>query len=185
MAKRRLSKDVVLDEATQVVDVDGRDELSLGRVAENLGVKSSALYNHVNGIDGLWQELAVRSTENLASTLRNAIVARSGAEALEALARTYRGFALDHPGQYALTILPSGDRIDSLAKAQSQIVELFVLTMHSSGLDDEEAVHAARIARSTIHGYVSLESIDALTRPLDRDRSFDRMIAMLVAQLPE
>jgi len=176
MPRQRITIDTVLDEAAAVVDNNGRDELSLGRLAEGLGVQPSALYNHVDGIDGLWHDLAVHSTEHLAAELRDVLVAKSGPDALRAIGHAYRDFAHEHPGQYASTLLPPVDALDNLAEAQARIVDLFVTVMHSLGLDGDRAIHSARLARSAIHGFVSLEAIDAMTRPVDRTESFERLI---------
>ncbi len=181
MPKKRIDLDSVLDEAATVVDNDGRDELSLGRLADGLGVQPSALYNHVDGIDGLRHELAVHATENLADRLRDSLVARSGRDALIALAWAYRDFAHEHPGQFASTLLPPTDSVDALGAEQARIVELFVTVMHSLGLEGDKAVHAARLARSAIHGFVSLEAIDAMTRPVDRTESYERLIDFAIA----
>ena len=183
MPKKRIDLDTVLDEAATVVDTDGREELSLGRLADGLGVQPSALYNHVDGIDGLWLDLAVHSTENLAAVLRDSVVAKSGPDALRALAHAYRDFAHEHPGQFASTLLPPVDALDTLGEAQARIVDLFVTVMHSLDLDGERAIHDARLARSAIHGFVSLEAIDAMTQPVDRTESFERLIDFTLAGL--
>jgi AcrR family transcriptional regulator len=180
MPRQRINIDTVLDEAAAVVDNDGRDELSLGRLADGLGVQPSALYNHVDGIDGLWHDLAVHATENLATELRDAVVAKSGPTALRELAHAYREFAHEHPGQFASTLLPPADALDALSEAQARVVDLFVTVMHSLGLDGDQAVHDARLVRSAIHGFVSLEAIDAMTRPLDRSESFERLIDVML-----
>lgn len=172
-------------EAVSLVDTLGHDHLSLGGVASRLGVKPSALYNHVAGIDGLRHELAIAATHNLGAVLRDAIVARSGRAAVRELATAYRNFAAVHPGQYAFAMLPFGEHDKELAAAQSQIADLFVLVMQHAGLTDVDAVHTARMLRSAIHGYVSLESIDALTSPIDRDDSFERMLVLLETQIPD
>ena len=181
MPKQRINLESVVGEAAAVVDTDGRDELSLGRLADGLGVQPSALYNHVDGIDGLRHELAVHATEHLAARLRDALVARSGRDALTALAHAYREFAHEHPGQFASTLLPPTESVDALAEAQARIVDLFVTVMHSLGIEGDDAVHAARLSRSAIHGFVSLEAIDAMTRPIDRSESYEQLIDFSIA----
>lgn len=183
MPRQRINLDTVLDEAAAVVDNVGRDELSLGRLADGLGVQPSALYNHVDGIDGLWHDLAVHATQNLAEELRSSLVAKSGADAVRSLAHAYRNFAHEHPGQFASTLLPPVDAVDTLGTAQAAIVDLFVTVMHTLGAEGERAVHNARVVRSAIHGFVSLEAIDAMTRPADRSESFDQLIDVVLAGL--
>ena len=141
--------------AATAVDSSGHEELSLGRLASDLGVRPSALYNHVDGIDGLPHDLAVHATENLARHLRDSIVARSGYDAVRCIARAYREFAHQHPGQFASTLLPPADAQDELAAAHARIVELFGSVVESIGLAGERGVHASRMLRSTVHGLVS------------------------------
>ena len=124
------------------------------------------------------------ATTNLGDALRGALVARSGADAVRAIAGAHRRFAHEHPGQYASTLLPPDGRGGDLATAQEAVTDLFVLLMESGGLSDDDAVHTARLVRSALHGFVSLESIEAFTQPHDRDLSFERLVEMLLAHLP-
>ena len=53
MAKRNLSLEKILSCAAERIDRTGRNDVSLGELAEDLGVQPSALYNHVQNLDGL------------------------------------------------------------------------------------------------------------------------------------
>lgn len=183
MPRQRIDRDDVMAAAAALVDALGHAELSLGRLAGKLGVRPSALYNHVNGIDGLRHELAVHATENLARHLRDSVVARSGYDAIRSISRAYRGFAHEHPGQFAATLLPPVDAQDQLVAAHGRIVDVFGSVIGSIGLTGERGVHASRMLRSTVHGFVALESIDALTSPVDRDTSFDKLIVFTISAL--
>jgi AcrR family transcriptional regulator len=176
MPRQRIDLAGVIDRALSLVDEVGLDELSLARVAEAMGVQAPALYNHVDGVDGLRQAVVSRSARNLADTLRDAAVGRSGSTALEAVAAAYREFARAHPGQYAATLLPLGGSLDSAPEPESDIVDVLARILESYGLEDDRTVHAARIVRSAIHGFVTLEAVDAFVRSQDRDESFRVLI---------
>jgi AcrR family transcriptional regulator len=173
----------IVAKAAEVVDRDGRNELTLGGLAAELGVQPSAFYNHLDGLDGLIHGLAIHSTNAVAESLRDAVVARSGAAAVRAIATAYREFAIAHPGQYAAQLLPPSGRADDLVAAQQRIVDLFVRVAESNGIVGDDAVHAARLIRSAVHGFVALEAIDALTSPVDPAESFDRLIDSLIGSL--
>ncbi|WP_395153457.1 TetR/AcrR family transcriptional regulator [Ilumatobacter sp.] len=183
MTKRNLSITKILKQAAERVDVTGRNDITIGDLADDLGVQPSALYNHIDGLDGLQHDLAVHSTDAVANHLLDAVVAISGADAVRALAHAYRQFADQHPGQYASQLLPPAAPDDSLATAQQRIADVFVRVLSSTGLEGDAAVHAARIVRSAIHGFVTLESIDAFTSPVDRATSFDHLVEFLVTGL--
>ena len=183
MARRNLTITKILEQAAERVDSTGRNDITIGELADDLGVQPSALYNHIDGLDGLKHELAVYSTDAVADHLLDAVVAISGADAVHTLAHAYRQFAEQHPGQYASQLLPPAAPDDSLAAAQQRIVNVFVRVLSSTGLEGDDAVHAARTVRSAIHGFVALEAIDAFTSPVDRATSFDHLVEFLVAGL--
>ncbi len=184
MAKQRIDLDDVINSATRFVDDGGLDELALGKVAEDLGVRTSALYNHVGGVDGLRQVLSPQSSENLAQLLRDAAIGRSGGAALEEIARAYRDFARDHAGQYASTLLPAGwDVVDGAPAPQAEIVRVIARILEEFGLEGDRAVHGARVVRSAIHGFVTLEATESFVNPQDNDESFDALVAFLIRGL--
>lgn len=164
-----------------LADTEGIQELALGRVADDLGVQASALYNHVDGLDGLRHDVAVQALANLAGCLRDAAVARAGVDALRSVAHAYRRFAVDQPGQYASTLLPPPDADDQLMDDNRAIIDLFVQILRGFDLTGEQAVHTARALRSAIHGFVALEAIDAFDQPHPADDSFDVLIDLIVA----
>ena len=183
MARQRLDLDAVVESAIELIDESGLEELALARVAEELDVQSSALYNHVEGLDGLRHAVAVRAASNLAEVLRDAAVARSGAEAVRAVGHAYRGFAAEHPGQYASTLLRPVDSSDELVDSQVGILDVLVRIVAGFGMEGDRAIHAARTVRSAIHGFVALEATDAFIHPQDPDVSFDQLLELVLRGL--
>src|SRR5216684_2421265 len=106
----RMSHRVGLDHATVVeaaaklVDEEGIEQLSLGRLAERLGVRTPSLYNHVAGLPGLKHNLALYCLRDLLGHVTRATVGKSRAEAINALADAYRAYSKKTPGRYALTL---------------------------------------------------------------------------------
>ena len=161
MAKQRISLDQITSESLALVDRDGFDALSLSNVADGLGVGPSALYTHLDGLDGLRHLVAVAATDNLTSDVRNAAIGTSGETALSAMGAAYRGFAQGHPGQFASTLLPPRSADDDLAKANESLVDVFALVYGAMGMDRSESHLAARSTRSAIHGFLALEHTSA------------------------
>lgn len=182
MAKQRIDLDRVVTQAVEVVDATGPQDLTLARVADELGVQSSALYNHVDGLDGLRHAVALRSAENLADALRDAAVGRAGADAVRAVAGAYRLFATAHPGQYASTVVPPFGTPAAPA-AQKTILDVLARILETDGVTGDATVHMARIVRSAIHGFVSLEASNAFTSPQDTDDSFAELLEFVVRGL--
>src|SRR2546428_295193 len=69
---RRVGLDhaTVVEAAAKLVDEEGLDQLSLGRLAERLGVRTPSLYNHVAGLPGLKHDLAIYCLRDLPMVAR-------------------------------------------------------------------------------------------------------------------
>lgn len=159
----RLSTEGVVERAVQIADTHGFDALSISSVAEGLSVAPSALYTYCDGLDGLRDLVAVAATNQLTAGLRNAAIGTSGGRALNAMGTAYRGFALDHPGQFASTLRPAKGTSDDLAAANDALLEVFVLVFAAMGLDEQRSHLAARSTRSALHGFLALEHATGTT----------------------
>jgi AcrR family transcriptional regulator len=177
MAKPRISLGLITTEALTLVDRDGFDALTLSNVAVGLSVGPSALYTHLDGLDGLRYLVAVAATDNLAAGVRTAAIGTAGDTALAAMGTAYRGFALDHPGQFASTLLPPRSEEDDLTRANQSLLDVFVLVYFAMGLTTDAAHLAARSTRSAIHGFLALEHISGTT--LAHDAEYQHLLDTL------
>src|SRR5512133_2349793 len=87
-----LDKAQVVQAAAALANTEGLEALSLGRLAERLGIQTPSLYNHIDGLPGLQRELALLSTRQLGERLGQAAIGKSGRQALLAVAQAFRSF---------------------------------------------------------------------------------------------
>ncbi len=184
MPRAGLDHDVVVATAAEIADAEGLDAVTLARVAAALRVKPPSLYNHVAGRDGLLRGIALLGLAELAATLREAAVGRSGADGLQATAQAYRAYVLMHPGRYAAGAItaPAPDDEEHLA-AGAAVLDVMRGVLRSWSLDDEQTLHALRGIRSAVHGFASLEAAGGFGIKLDLDTSFQHLVAALAAGL--
>lgn len=184
MPRAGLDHDVVVAAAAQIADAEGLDAVTLARVAAVLRVKPPSLYNHVAGRDGLLRGVALLGLDELAATLREAAVGRSGADGLQATAQAYRAYVLAHPGRYAAGAItaPAPDDVEHQA-AGAAVLEVMRSVLRSWSLDDEQTLHGLRGVRSAVHGFASLEAAGGFGIKLDLDTSFEHLIAALAVGL--
>jgi AcrR family transcriptional regulator len=175
----------VVNVAASIADVEGLEAVTLARVAGELGVRSPSLYNHVDGRSDLLRAIAVLSVRELAAALREATVGRSGADALAAAARAYRGYAQAHPGRYAATLAAPTRGDDEHRAAATEAVDVMLAVLRGWDIEGDDAVHAVRAFRSAIHGFVAIEAADGFGMAVDVEVSFDRLVATLAEGLGE
>lgn len=183
VARQRLDTRRVVEEAARIADEDGLAHVTLARVASALDVRAPSLYNHVDGRDGLLRDLSIASVGELAETLREAAIGRSGPEALTAVAHAYRAYAHEHPGRYAATVRAPAPGDEEHAAAAERAVSVIVAVLGAWRFEEDEALHRVRVIRSALHGFVSIEADGGFGLPLDVGRSFEHLLETLLAGL--
>lgn len=179
MARAGLDRDAVLDAAAEILARDGAGGLTLTKVARRLGVRTPSLYHHVDGLDGLRRALRLRGVAGLRDALAEAALGRSGADAVRALAHAYRSWARDHPGLYELTLRGQSDADTEDARASYEVVRIVTGGLRGYGLEGDDALHATRILRAALHGFVALEAADGFGLDLDTGVTFGRLVDWL------
>jgi AcrR family transcriptional regulator len=172
----------VVDVALALVDEKGLDALSLAAVADRAGVAAPSLYKHVGSLADLRTLMAARIMRQISASFTEVVMGRSRDEAVEALMRAYRAYALANPGRYALVPL---DPLHNppLADAGRELLGVFVAVLRGYGLDDAAATHAIRRLRATVHGFADLEAGGGFGLPEDIETTYDQVIDMYVRSL--
>lgn len=182
MPRSGLNPTVIARVAAALVDNEGPAALSLARVADELGVRPPSLYSHVDGLAALERLVALDGIERLAGACRDALLGRSGADGLRAMANAYRAFAHTHPGVYQLAQVARPADAEYEQRA-SRLLEAVFAVLSGLGVQDSDLVHAARTVRSTLHGFVALETQAGFSLDVDLDESFTWSLAAMERSL--
>lgn len=180
MPRAGLDPASVTEAGAALADEVGFERLSMGLVAERLGVKTPSLYKHVASQADLAHRIAVLAMTELADAIRDAIQGRSGKEALVAGAHAMRTYVLEHPGRYAAgnTAVVTGPD-DPLVPAVGRVLDSWTAMLHGYGLDPGQEIHALRMLRSLLHGFSSLEAIGGFRINTDVDDTFTWMLGFI------
>ena len=178
MPRAGLDAEVVIDTAASVADAEGLRAVTVARLASTLGVRAPSLYAHIGGVDDVHRRIAARGRRELREALQGAAAGRARRDALHAIAAAWRAYAREHPGTYeAAQRSPApGDPDADVAAA---LVEVVAAVLRGYGLRDDDEIHAVRIVRAAIHGFVALELDQGFRLPLSLDQSFERLIDVL------
>jgi AcrR family transcriptional regulator len=178
-----LDRAAVVEAAAKLVDEEGIEQLSLGHLAEQLGIRTPSLYNHVAGLPGLRHELAIYSARDLLAHLTRATIGKSRGDAILALADAYRAYARQYPGRYQFTLQAPPADDTQMSALSEELVNVMWAILRPYHLSDEITVHAIRSMRSIVHGFVSLEVAGGFAMPIQLDDSFHWLINLYIAGL--
>jgi AcrR family transcriptional regulator len=169
----------VVEEAENVADEFGLENLTLAAVAPRLGVRMPSLYRHVAGIDELRRLMSIHAKYETADVLARATAGRSGPQALLAMLGAWRMWAKAYPGRYATTVrAPDKDEVED-TDASNAVLNIIYAALASYRLEGDDAVNAVRLLRAHFHGFVSLERAEGFKFPNDVDHSFDLLVGAL------
>jgi AcrR family transcriptional regulator len=183
MPRMNLDKTTVVRAAADLVNAEGWEALSLGKLADRLGIQTPSLYNHIDGLAGLRRELTLLSTRELGERIANAAIGQSGPEAVRKVAQSYREYVKQNTGLYMLGVRAAAKQNPpdpELQAAQERVVAVSLAVMAWFGLSEADALHAIRGLRSLIHGFATLEAAGGFGLPLDCDESFRRLVEMFI-----
>jgi AcrR family transcriptional regulator len=170
----------VTQAAAALADEIGFAQLSMGLLAERLGVRTPSLYKHVSSQADLAHRIAVLALTELGDAIRDAIQGRAGHEALAAGAQAMRRYVREHPGRYAAVndARPHGPD-DPLIPAGNRALSSLAAMLHGYQLDPTQEIHALRMLRGILHGFATLEASGAFQMDTDTDDSFTWMVTFI------
>ena len=179
MARSGLNRTKVLQAAQDLLDQKGFTELTVANLAVSLGIRPPSLYNHVESLADIRNELSIRVTHEMAEVLRKATAGKTLDEAVLAMGLAYRQYAKGFPGRYSLAALakvpsPEGDR------AYLEVRKVFLETISAYGFSKEREAYAVRAIRSAIHGFVTLEINGGWLGFLSPDQSFIEVLKIVI-----
>lgn len=184
MSKKGLTKEIIVDQAIQKIELHGYAAFSLRSFASALGITVSSLYNHINGQEELYKSIGLRAVDMLVKQEESAIYNKKPKEALCALANAYRQFALEHTELYQI-IMGIPKRSDPVLNAAAErIAGPIFQVLAAFGLDEETQIHYQRVLRSIMHGFFIHEISGGFSRSqFDKDISYQVGIECIIANI--
>jgi AcrR family transcriptional regulator len=175
-----LTGDDVVASAAGLADEIGFQGVTMGLLADRLGVRSPSLYKHVGGLADVQHRLATLALTELGEVIRDAVQGRAGRDALAAMLTAVRAYVSAHPGRYAATVgaeFTGPD--DPLLAAGTRVINSIAAVLRGYGVGESEMNHAIRTIRSTMHGFAMLEASRGFQWDADPDESFEWMIRFI------
>jgi hypothetical protein len=140
--------------------------------ADLTGEMEHHLADKISTIPEMRRFLAVKGYRELRQLIESNIAGKSGADALRASMLSMRRYALDRPGMSAATF--RNPEVDSpeWRTAQMELAVVVFAVFSQLGIKGENAMHALRILRSFVRGFVLHEMGASFLEPLEHDQSY-------------
>lgn len=184
MARKGLNKDLVVARAAELAEQVGFSNLNLLELAAMLKIKPASLYNHIDNLEELKEQVGLLATTRLQAYLAAVIVGKHRSEAVMALANAYRVFVQQHLELYRAYLALHFMKSQGPEKILQSIVEDLFLVLSDYELTETQAIHWERVLRSTLHGFVVFESAGYFVRkPADLNETFRLAILNVIGSI--
>jgi len=170
-------RETIVETARALIEQDGVESLSLGRLADELGIKAPSLYRHIVNKNALLQAVIEQTYMNLFHAYDDALE-NAGSDVQKQilmLSQAHRTFAHENPNTYMLAFTAQNPELRTnpdilLARA------IFLQQVIAQISGEESSLPALRGLLALVHGYVMLELNEQLQRGGDLSATFDAVI---------
>lgn len=175
-------RETIIETARILIERDSVESLSLGKIAEELGIKAPSLYRHVASKTAILQAVIEQTYMSLFrafdEVLESAGDDPAGDDPIEKilkLSQIQRTFALENPRTYTLAYTAQNPELrtnpDILLKGALSLQKIIA---QISG--EEDSLPALRGLLALVHGFVTLELNGQFQRGGDLSATFDTVI---------
>jgi len=162
----RITRDVVLTAALEIIDRDGADALSMRRLARALDRDPMILYRHAPNKAALLDGVA----ETVLAQLHVDSADPDWAGQLRAVARDYRRLALAHPHVVPLLVTrPMATPLALRPQGTLRPLEDVLTLLTRAGFSGSDALHVYRALFGFLHGHVLNELQEIVEKPEETD----------------
>lgn len=151
----KLSPDIILRAALELLERDGLATFSMRSLAEGLSVRVSSLYRHYPDRDALEAALADEAARALHAVMQHASSGQRNGTALTAASQAYLAFARERAELYGLLHVPRPPVQAQPGAAKDLWNFVLQLVGGVTGRDDDTS--GAVAVWAYLHGFASLE----------------------------
>lgn len=186
MARRGLTRDLIVQEAIRLVEDEGYENLSMRNLAKRLEVKAASLYNHIKTVEELHTEICMKVVDDFFQAQKDAMEGKNAEDSVMALALAYRKLANEKRSVYDIAIALPREGDMELYEKRKDFSRVVIEAMDKFALTDEQKLYWQRILRVSMHGFVSLEQAGYFTNSvIDTEKSYRFTIMNIIKGLQD
>lgn len=154
------------------------------QISADLISEMEAFIGKVDTLPDMRAALAAAGFNGLHDRIKKAISGKSGVEALRAMCHAMRSFALGSPGLAAATFRNPNVESVEWREAGAPLLQTVLAVFAEVELTGPHAIHAVRILRSLVRGFVLTEMSASNAQPIEFQRSYVLAVDQFIYGLP-
>ncbi|HEY9012552.1 MAG TPA: TetR/AcrR family transcriptional regulator [Devosia sp.] len=166
-----------------LVDTNGADALTVSAVAQSAGVKAPSLYKHFADRSALLKAVEISVLRDLEGVLRAETRGKRPKARLRSMADAYRRFAKTQPRRYGLLYGRHAFEDPEIAEACRFAAQPLFEELARAAVPPERILPLSRTLAAFLHGFVSMEIVNAFHLGGDLDADFAQSIETILREL--
>lgn len=176
--KKQGLKVKIINGARKVLLSEGYRNLSLRKIARNIGVSATSIYLYFENKDDLVHTLIEEAIERLNKHLEISMMNKNSAvKKLESLAKAYVTFALENPREYQVIYLVSSDEMTRYPKEKFRkarkgyelVLDVLIEGKNTGMIEEKSPSIAAYTFWAQLHGVMSVVLSKRLDTRIDQN----------------
>lgn len=181
MARAGLNKEIIVSRVAEMANETGIESITMKMIAEEFGVQTPSLYNHIANMEELKKNLMLYGWRQLEQELLHSVCGVSGYEALRAMCYAFYGYATANPGVFQAMLWYNKFQDEETMGATDGLFRVIFKIMESLDIPKEKSDHLIRTFRSFLEGFALLENQGAFGNPISVRESFELSVEVLLA----
>lgn len=161
----KITKEAVIQAASDIADEKGLNNLSLKAVAEKLNIRTPSLYNHINCLDDLLRAVAHNGMRQMNERMKQTAIGKAGTAAIKAAAIEYLNYMIIHYGVYETIQWAAWHGTEETAAIFDDYLALLTTLIESCDFALEHTNEILDMLTGIIHGFTTLQLRYAFSNP--------------------
>ena len=180
MVRTGLDTHMVICRAAQIANEVGIENITLKMLADDLGVKSPSLYNHIEGLEDLKTRLMIYGWKQMEQKIMQSVIGVSGYDAIKAGCYSFYEYATENPGVFNAMLWYNKFQNSETIEATSGLFSILFKVTSSLNISDENCNHIIRTLRGFLEGFSLLVNNKAFGNPISIEESFELSLNVLI-----
>lgn len=179
----KITKEKIIKITSDIANQKGLSSISLKVIAEELGIKTPSLYNHIESLDDLLRGVAHVGMREMNDKMKESVIGKIGDESIIVVGVEYFKYIIVNPGIYEVIQWVGWHRNDETNFILSDYQELLKKLIRSCNFREEKIEDILTLITSIFHGYSSLELAKALEDKEDVLLKFEENLDVVLSGL--
>ena len=180
MGRIGVDVDKITETAAKIANEAGYENITLKMIADELGIKTPSLYNHIDGLEDVKRLLMIYGWKQMEERMIQSAIGVAGYDAIKAGCYAFYEYATENPGVFnAMLWYNKFQNEDTMEATSGLFVVLFKITF-SLNISEENCNHIIRTLRGFLEGFSLLVNNGAFGNPISIAESFELSLNVLI-----